>query len=78
MPDNYTAGDIGTYLTLMGRMGESTGLSVYGVSVKRAADVSQVANKDLLLLGGPSNQPLLRDWAKYMPFSADGSKKEYF
>lgn len=75
MPDNYTAGDIGTYLTLMGRMGESTGLSVYGVSVKRAADVSQVANKDLLLLGGPSNQPLLRDWAKYMPFSADGSKR---
>lgn len=75
MPDNYTTGDIGTYLTLMGRMGNSTGLVVYGVAVRRAADVQQVADRDLLMLGGPSNQPLLRDWAKHMPFSADGSKR---
>ena len=72
MPDNYTAGDIGTYLTLMGRMGESTGLPVYGVSVTRSADVKQHADKDILLVGGPGNQPLLRDWAGDMPFSADG------
>lgn len=77
MPDNYTAGDIGTYLTLMGRMGDSTGLVVYGVTVRRAADVQQAADKDLLILGGPSNQPLLRDWAKHMPFSADGSKRVF-
>lgn len=72
MPDNYTAGDIGTYLTLMGRMGESTGLPVYGVTVARSADVKQHADKDILLVGGPGNQPLLRDWAGQMPFSADG------
>lgn len=77
MPDNYTTGDIGTYLTLMGRMGNSTGLVVYGVSVRRAADVQQVADKDLLILGGPANQPLLRDWGKYMPFSVDGSKRVF-
>jgi hypothetical protein len=75
LPDNYSAGDIGTYLTLMGRMGESTGLPVYGVSVARAADVQKHANKDILLIGGTNNQPLLKEWAKHMPFSVDGESR---
>lgn len=75
LPDNYSASDIGTYLTLMGRMGESTGLPVHGVTVTRAADVQRYADKDLMLLGGPANQPLLRDWAKSMPFSANGESR---
>jgi hypothetical protein len=77
MPDNYSAGDIGTYLTLMGRMGESTGLPVYGVTVARSADVQNVANKDIMLIGGPSNQPLLKTWAKSMPFSVDGDSRTF-
>lgn len=75
LPDNYSSGDIGTYLTLMGRMGESTGLPVYGVSVARAADVQKHANKDILLIGGTNNQPLLKEWAKHMPFSVDGESR---
>ena len=47
----------------MGRMGQSTGLPVYGVSVVRAVDVQKVANRDILLLGGPGNQTLFKDWA---------------
>jgi hypothetical protein len=77
MPDNYSSGDIGTYLTLMGRMGQSTGLPVYGVSVVRAVDVQKVANRDILLLGGPGNQTLFKDWAKAMPFSADGEVRAF-
>lgn len=77
MPDNYSSGDIGTYLTMMGRMGESTGLPVYGVSVARAADVQKFANKDLLLIGGTTTQPLLKEWAKHMPFSADGDTRVF-
>jgi len=77
LPDQYTAGDIGTYLTLMGRMGESTGLPVYGVSVTRPGEVQRHADKDILLVGGPTSQPLLRDWAKHMPFSADGSSRMF-
>ncbi len=77
MPDNYSAGDIGTYLTLMGRMGESTGLAAYGVSVARPGDVERHADKDILMVGGPGNQPLLRDWAKHMPFSADGDSRMF-
>lgn len=77
LPEQYSAGDIGTYLTLMGRMGESTGLPVYGVSVTRPGEVQRFADKNILLLGGPASQPLLRDWAKHMPFSADGSSRMF-
>jgi len=77
LPDNYTSGDIGTYLTLMGRMGYSTGLAAHGVTVGRSADVSRFADKDILLLGGPSSQSLFRDWAKSMPFSADGQTRVF-
>ncbi|HRK37092.1 MAG TPA: cellulose biosynthesis cyclic di-GMP-binding regulatory protein BcsB [Burkholderiaceae bacterium] len=77
LPDSYSSGDVGTYLTLMGRMGQSTGLPVYGVAVTRAVDVQKFANRDILLLGGPSTQSLFKDWAKSMPFSADGELR-YF
>lgn len=77
LPDNYSSGDVGTYLTLMGRMGYSTGLPVYGVSVGRAADAQKFADRDLLLLGGPANQPLFKEWAKHMPFSAEGETRVF-
>ena len=77
LPDNYGGGDIGTYLTAMGRMGESTGLPVYGVSVARAADVKNHADKDLLLIGGTTNQPLLKEWAGSMPFSVSGDTRVF-
>ena len=77
LPDNYGGGDIGTYLTAMGRMGESTGLPVYGVSVARASDVKNHADKDLLLIGGTTNQPLLKEWAGSMPFSVSGDTRVF-
>lgn len=77
LPDEYGAEDISTFLALMGRMGYSTGLPVYGVSVGRAAEVSRFADKDILLIGGPSKQRLFREWAAYMPFSSEGAAR-YF
>jgi hypothetical protein len=58
-------------------MGESTGLPVYGVTVARSADVQNVANKDIMLIGGTTNQPLLKTWAKSMPFSVDGDSRTF-
>jgi hypothetical protein len=77
LPDSFSSVDIGTYLTLMGRMGQSTGLPVYGVAVKRAAEVQSAADKDILLLGAPSTQPLFKDWARSMPFSANGDLRSF-
>lgn len=77
IPDTPGVADISTYLSLMGRMGESTGLPVYGLTVGKAADVQRVGDKDLLLLGGTSNQPLLSQWAGNMPFSASGQIRTF-
>jgi len=77
MPDTPGASDIGTYLSLMGRMGESTGLPVYGITVGKSADAEKYSAKDLLLLGSSTNQPLLSQWANHMPFSASGQIRTF-
>jgi len=77
LPDDPTPGDYSLYLLAMGRMGESTGYPVTGVTVGTAADVNRFADKDLLMLGGPGRQPLLQSWAKSMPFSGDGETSTF-
>jgi cellulose synthase operon protein B len=77
IPDSPAVPDIGTFLTLMGRMGESTGLPAYGVSVGRAADVQKFSDKDILLLGSSTNQPMLAQWSKFMPFSVAGQARTF-
>ncbi|WP_322101575.1 cellulose biosynthesis cyclic di-GMP-binding regulatory protein BcsB [Paraburkholderia sp. J41] len=77
LPDNPTGGDYSLFLLAMGRMGESTGYPVTGVTVASAGDVDSLADKDLLVLGGPGRQPLLARWAKSMPFSSDGGSNRF-
>ncbi|MGF6374427.1 hypothetical protein OKW40_007243 [Paraburkholderia sp. RAU6.4a] len=73
LPDDPDASDYSLYLLTMGRMGESTGYPVSGVTVTHAADVERLADKDLLVFGAPGKQPLLQRWSKSMPFSSDGA-----
>jgi hypothetical protein len=73
LPDDAGSSDYSLYLLTMGRMGESTGYPVAGVTVTHAADVDRFADKDLLLFGAPGKQPLLQRWSKSMPFSSDGA-----
>ena len=77
LPNAATPDDYSLYLLAMGRMGESTGYPVTGVSVGTAAEVERFADKDLLMLGGPGRQPLLQTWAKSMPFSDDGETRRF-
>jgi cellulose synthase operon protein B len=77
LPDNPNAGDYSLFLLVMGRMGESTGYPVTGVTVASAADIDSLADKDLLVLGGPRRQPLLTRWASAMPFSGDGEASRF-
>lgn len=77
IPDAPGVPDIGTYLTLMGRMGESTGLPAYGITVARAGDIQKYSDKDILLLGSSANQPLLAQWSKSMPFSVAGQARSF-
>jgi hypothetical protein len=45
-------------------MGDSTGFPVARVSVVTADGVDQVANKDLIVLGSVSRQPLIAKWSE--------------
>ncbi|MBN3807319.1 cellulose biosynthesis cyclic di-GMP-binding regulatory protein BcsB, partial [Paraburkholderia sp. Ac-20336] len=72
LPNDADSSDYSLYLLTMGRMGESTGYPVAGVTVTQAGDVDQYADKDLLVFGAPGKQPLLQRWAKSMPFSSSG------
>ena len=63
LPDQLTAQDIETYLDLMGMMGDSTGFPVVRNTVVTPDGVDQVADKDLIVLGSISRQPLITKWA---------------
>jgi cellulose synthase (UDP-forming) len=75
LPDTLGAEDIEALLTLFGRMGESTGYPATGVALVKAAEVQSHANKDLLVIGSPANQPLLAQWAQHMPLAMDGAAR---
>ncbi|WP_084170432.1 cellulose biosynthesis cyclic di-GMP-binding regulatory protein BcsB [Paraburkholderia ferrariae] len=76
-PSEPTSSDYSLYLLAMGRMGESTGYPVTGVTIGGPGDVARLEDKDLLMLGGPGRQPLLQTWAKSMPFSTDGDTSTF-
>lgn len=77
LPDKPNAGDYSLFLLAMGRMGESTGYPVTGVRVASPDEVDSLADKDLLVLGGPGRQPLLARWAQSMPFSSNGDTSRF-
>jgi cellulose synthase (UDP-forming) len=63
LPDQLTSQDIETYLDLMGMMGDSTGYPVVSSTVVTASGVDQMTDKDLIVLGSISRQPLITKWA---------------
>jgi hypothetical protein len=73
LPNDADSSDYSLYLLTMGRMGESTGYPVTGLTVGTADDADKYANKDLLIFGAPGKQPLLQRWSRSMPFSSDGN-----
>jgi len=66
LPDTPSLQEYTTYLGVMGRLGASTGYPATAVSVARAAEVGNFANKDLLLIASGDNQPLLKTWHSSM------------
>jgi cellulose synthase (UDP-forming) len=64
LPDQITSQDIEAYLELMGMMGDSTGFPAVHAAVVTASGVDQMADKDLMVLGSVSRQPLIARWAE--------------
>lgn len=67
LPDDPGTGDISAYLNVLGHFGLSTGYPATGVIVAQAAQVSALADRDLLIFASGNNQPLLQQWADRLP-----------
>lgn len=62
MPDRTTPDDTEAYLETMGLFGEATGYPTLRAAVVQAGDVNSIADRDLLLIGSFTRQPLLGAW----------------
>jgi cellulose synthase (UDP-forming) len=60
------AGEYETMLNMVGFFGAQTGATATGLTVLDAAHVESASNKDLVVLGKPSTQPLLPKWSSHM------------
>jgi cellulose synthase operon protein B len=67
IPDRASVEEIGLYLAVMGRMGESTGYPSTRHSVISAAEVSKTPDKDFIIIGTAQSQRLFADWANKLP-----------
>lgn len=62
MPANASPPEVQTFLNLLGMMADATGVPPTRYVVVDAAKVEQVADRNLIVIGLPSNQPLLEQW----------------
>lgn len=77
LPDNAGVTELSSYLTILGRFGQSTGYPATAVTVTQAAQVASVAGKDLLVLASGNNQPLLSQWADKLPIVAKDAQQSF-
>ncbi|WP_437181345.1 cellulose biosynthesis cyclic di-GMP-binding regulatory protein BcsB [Pseudomonas oryzihabitans] len=76
LDEKPSMGELGAYLTLLGRFGAATGYPAPGVAVVRGAQLDNVAQRDLLVLTTGSS-PLLQQWASSLPAALDGSSRRF-
>lgn len=69
LPDKPSPYDIETMLTLLGRMGESTGYPAIHFRLAGAGDEAMLKDADLLVIGISPQQTLLQRWAGHLPAS---------
>jgi cellulose synthase (UDP-forming) len=72
LPTAATATDYETLLDMAGFFGAQTGALAAQVTVADAEHLDEVRDKDLVLIGTQSSQPLLTQWADAMPLSFSG------
>lgn len=75
LPQKPAPEEIGVMLTLLGRIGESTGYPAIHVAVASPADAALLNDRDLLLIGTLNRQPLLASWRSRMPAIISGPKR---
>ncbi len=74
LPNRMSEPVASAYLGVMGMIGDATGYPPVRATVVTADQVDSVADKDLLVLGPFSDQPLVGDWAPNSPFRVEGGQ----
>lgn len=67
LPERPNPEELSLYLTLMGRMGESTGYPTLGHELVSSEQVEKVSNRDFIVIGSANNQGLMTKWAERLP-----------
>jgi len=77
MPDNASGEDVGNALTLLGRMGASTGYPALRNSIILPRQVDEYAGHDLIVLGSRRSQPLFEQWAEHLPIGDAANARRF-
>ncbi len=77
MPEQASAADYAAYLNLTGLMGRSTGYPATALTVAQASQVDTLQDKDLLVLGSQSTQPLQTRWADALPIHLNTQSQSF-
>ena len=67
IPAQASTATLSNVFTLLGRVGDLTGLPAYGFTLIRPNDLAGVDDKDLLLVGNFQGDELFKKWADSMP-----------
>jgi cellulose synthase operon protein B len=76
IPDAPDTKDQEAVLTMLGHMGEWTGLPALRVTITPASQVDSVRDRDLLVIGSGSASQLLGKWGKDLPLLIERGKTE--
>ena len=75
LPERPNVDELGVYLTLMGRMGESTAYPALRHAVVAPSDVEKMSDKDLIVIGSATSQSLMTKWAENLPLMQSGGER---
>lgn len=75
LPERPNADEASLYLTLLGRMGESTGYPAIRHTLAAPSDLAKAKNNDLIVIGSAESQVLMSDWSEHLPMVQAGNER---
>ena len=71
LPNTPSRDEINVYLTVMAKLGESTGYPTINHTLLRVNDISSAADTDLIVIGSGKSQNLLSNWSSFVPIAVE-------